>query len=286
MAGNELIISNVTVYRNQSGHTLPVLNHIDLRIAVGEWVNIVGPNGSGKSTLAQLIAGIQSTHSGTLERGFLPDVVPYVMQQHYCIGDTPWEDIIFQLEMRGEEPRQIPGIAHQALLAVGLDNLMHRPFAELSGGQKQLAAIAGCIAAKAPLLLLDEATSMLDSTSRKDVLKTVQAIHRQGVSVIWLTHHMEELAAGTRVVGLMDGKILFDGPTASFFYGHEDSYDLLLQPELSPVTSTGLTPCEQLGFEPPYPVQVALELIRQGIHLDRLPLTAEQLVEVVHKHVQ
>lgn len=286
MAGNELIMSKVTVYRNQSRHSLPVLNHIDLRIAEGEWVNIVGPNGSGKSTLAQLIAGIQSTHSGNFERGFLPEVVPYVMQQHYCIGDTPWEDIIFQLEMRGEEPQQIPGIVHQALLAVGLDNLMHRPFAELSGGQKQLAAIAGCIAAKAPLLLLDEATSMLDSTSRKDVLNTVQAIHRQGVSVIWLTHHMEELAAGTRVIGLMDGKITFDGPTAAFFYGDEGSHDSPLQPELSPETSTGMTPCEQLGFEPTYPVQVARELIRQGIHLDRLPLTAEQLVEVVHKHVR
>ncbi|SFL34253.1 Energy-coupling factor transporter ATP-binding protein EcfA2 [Paenibacillus sp. 1_12] len=322
IVGNELVISSAVVYKTQSGHAVPVLNHIDLRIAAGEWVNIVGPNGSGKSTLAQLIAGIQSIHSGNVDRGFLPDVVPYVMQHNYFFGETPWEDIIFQLEMRGEEPQQIPHIAHQALVAVGLENLKYRPFTELSGGQKQLAAIAGCIAAKAPLLLLDEATSMLDSSSRMDVLKAVQTIHRQGASVIWLTHHMEELVDGTRVIGMKNGKIMFDGKPASFFYGCEAAgvSDSQLQsddPEMPPqyqeqrssdqIVSTvsqlmvskpdsqvglipelhsGLTPCEMFGFEPPYPVQVARELFRQGIQLDRFPITPEQLVEAVHEYAR
>jgi energy-coupling factor transporter ATP-binding protein EcfA2 len=111
---------------------------------------------------------------------------------------------------------------------------------------------------------------MLDSTSRKQVLEAVLALHQQGTSVIWLTHHMEELAAADRVVGLDDGSVVFDGTPVSYFYGS----DLLAES----------TPCELLGFIPPYPVQVARELIRLGTPLHSLPLSAAQLAEAVVKH--
>jgi energy-coupling factor transport system ATP-binding protein len=267
---NDIVLTEVSVNRNPLMEAKPVLKHLHLRIAEGEWVHVVGPNGSGKSTFAQLIAGVMDIHSGKMDRGFLPAIVPYVMQQNVFFGETPWEDLLFQLEQRSENPIEIPKIARQALTSVGLEALMHRPLNELSGGQRQLAAVAGCIAAKAPLLLLDEATSMLDSNSRKLVLEAIKVLHQQGTSVIWLTHHMDELEAGNRVIGLNDGSIFFDGTTADFFYSTE------MEP--------GLSPCELLGFTPPYPVQVAHGLIRQGVLLQHLPLSVAQLAKAVIRH--
>ncbi|NHN31029.1 energy-coupling factor ABC transporter ATP-binding protein [Paenibacillus agricola] len=312
---NDIVLTNITLYRSQSEDAVPVLKHMHLRIAEGEWISVVGPNGSGKSSFAQFIAGVIDRASGEFHRGFLPEIIPYVMQQNVFFGETPWEDIVFQLEMRSEEPLAIPAIAEQALAAVGLGTLMHQPLAQLSGGQKQLAAIAGCIAAKAPLLLFDEATSMLDSSSRKLVLEAALALHHQGTSVIWLTHHMEELVVGGRVVGLEQGNVIFDGTPASFFYGdylqgggvlgsgsfggsslHDDSQDDTLgggslhdvsqnctlgDGSLDGDPQASLSPCELLGFSPPYPVQVARELIRQGVPLPSLPLTSAQLAEAV-----
>lgn len=258
----DLWLNDVYVYTD-SDEPIPLLKGIEMRIVQGEWVSIVGRNGSGKSTLAQILAGILSISKGELDRGFIGrEPVPYVMQQEgQLFGDTPWEDIVFLLEVRGTDPSKIPAIADSALTRVGLAEEMHRPITELSGGQRQLAATAGCLAADAPMLLFDEATSMLDSTSRRQVLNAAKDLNKNGATVIWLTHHMEELSAGERVIALEQGQIVFDGSVTSFFYG--------------PV-------CEMLGFEPPFPVQVAKELESLGVPLTGLPLTAEQLVEVVN----
>ncbi|MNI05836.1 Energy-coupling factor transporter ATP-binding protein EcfA1 [compost metagenome] len=275
----DFLLSHVSVHLRNGNDSSTVLEDINLRIQAGEWVSIVGRNGSGKSTLAQLLAGVLTTYSGVIQRGFIGlDAVPYVMQQEQFFGDTPWEELVFILEMRGDDPDQIPTMVHKALCEVGLESLMHQPFARLSGGQRQLVAIAGCLAAKAPLLLLDEATSMLDTHSRQHVLRAASAIHALGTSVIWITHHMEELAAGTHVIALEDGRIAFDGSTTSFFYGIEASDPL-------PPTSH-LSPCESLGFEPHFPIQVGRELQRQGAALHHLPLTADQLIGAMQGHAQ
>jgi energy-coupling factor transport system ATP-binding protein len=136
--------------------------------------------------------------------------------------------------------------------------------------------IAGCLAAKTPILVFDEATSMLDSTSRLQVLETAKVINREGTAVIWLTHHMEDLSFGERVVALEEGGIVYDDSTASFFYPST----------LSGINLKGssLTPCEELGFILPYPIQVAHALKLQGIQLDPQPLTIKQLVEAVSRH--
>jgi energy-coupling factor transport system ATP-binding protein len=275
----DMVLSNVTIYRNSADSSVSALTEVNLRIQAGEWVSIVGPNGSGKSTLAQLLTGVMMTHSGSLERGFAgKQAIPYVMQQDQFFGETPWEDLVFLLEVRGAEPDRIEEITQNALNGVGLGRLMHQPFAELSGGQKQLAAIAGCLAAEAPLILFDEATSMLDSSSRRLVLEAARTLNRMGTTVIWMTHHMEEAAEHERTVALQSGCVVFDGRTVDFFYGEQDDHD--------EASKTRATPCEQLGFIPPYPVQVARELIQLQLKLPSLPLTAEQLVEAVQCHVK
>jgi energy-coupling factor transport system ATP-binding protein len=261
----DLVLNDVYVYTVADDSPTPLLQGIHMRIARGEWVNIVGRNGSGKSTLGRLLTGILPVSEGSLKRGFAgSEPVPYVMQQDgQLFGDTPWEDVVFLLEVRGTSPSMIRSAAASALSRVGLAAEMHRPIAELSGGQKQLTATAGCLAADAPLLLFDEATSMLDSTSRRQVLEAAKNLHNKGATVIWLTHHMEELFAGERVIALDQGQIVFDGTVSSFFYG---------------------TQCESLGFEPPFPVQVAKELQSMGVPLTGMPITTEQLAEAVRGH--
>ena len=255
-----------------------ILKDINLRISQGEWISIVGKNGSGKSTLAQLLTGVHSVSSGMVDRGFCGnEPIPYVMQQEVqWFGETPWDDMVFLLESRGENVARIPEIIRFALQSVGLYEQRDRLFTELSGGQKQLAVIAGCLAAKTPILVFDEATSMLDSTSRLQVLETAKMINREGTAVIWLTHHMEDLSFGERVVALEEGGIVYDDSTASFFYPST----------LSGINIKGspLTPCEELGFILPYPIQVAHALKLQGIQLDPQPLTIKQLVEAVSRH--
>jgi energy-coupling factor transport system ATP-binding protein len=271
----DLQLIDVTVEAPHENSSVILLKDISLCISQGEWISIVGKNGSGKSTLAQLLTGVRKAASGIIQRGFCGnEPIPYVMQQEVqWFGETPWEDMIFLLESRGENVAHIPGIIRAALQNVGIESLRDRPFAEMSGGQKQLAAIAGCLAAQTPIMVFDEATSMLDSTSRQQVLAAAKSINQQGTAVIWLTHHIEDLSFGERVIALEAGRICYDDSTTSFFYRSStfDS-DKGLNPK---------TPCEELGFTLPYPIQVAHELKLKGIQLHTQPLTNEQLVEAV-----
>jgi energy-coupling factor transport system ATP-binding protein len=262
MNRKDFVCKDVYVYASGSEEHVALLKGINLRISQGEWVSIVGRNGSGKSTLAQVLSGILPVNEGMVERGFAGiDPIPYVMQQDdQLFGDTPWEDIVFLLEVRGTDPAKIAGAASAALVQVGLSAEMHRPVSELSGGQRQLAATAGCLAVNAPLMLFDEAVSMLDSTSRRLVMDAAKDLHNKGATIIWMTHHMQQLSAGQRVIALDEGQLVFDGSPAEFFFG---------------------TMCETLGFELPFPVQIAKELMKTGIKLSSLPITAAALTEAV-----
>ncbi|MEX2460380.1 MAG: ATP-binding cassette domain-containing protein [Paenibacillaceae bacterium] len=269
-------LTNVDVQAPNDNHSALILKDINFRISQGEWISIVGKNGSGKSTLAQLLTGVRTASGGSVHRGFCGnEPIPYVMQQEVqWFGETPWEDMVFLLESRGENAALIPEIIQSALRMVGMDFLKDRFFTELSGGQKQLAVIAGCLAAKAPILVFDEAASMLDSTSRLQVLEAASSINRQGTTVIWLTHQIEDLSYGERVIALDEGRIRYDDSVTAFFYR---SSFLDMESKESQIT-----PCEELGFTLPYPIQLAHELRLQGVRLQTRPLTTKQLVEAVN----
>jgi len=276
------VLQHVSVHRLRGQEPVPVLQHMNMTIHPGEWVSIVGRNGSGKSTLAQLLSGVLVADEGTVDRGFVgPMPIPYVMQhKEQLFGETPWEDLVFLLEARGEDPDAIPHLALSSLRQLGLEPIMHQPIRELSGGQRQLVATAGCLAARAPLLLFDEATSMLDSGSRLQVLKAVQSVHQAGTTVVWLTHHMEEVGLGDRVIALQEGKKIFDGTTQSFFYGKS-----FVESKTDVSKVDAQSPCEAIGFEPPFAVQVARQLLHTGASMTRpLPVTAEQLAKAVARH--
>ncbi len=198
----------------------PALNDVNLNIQAGEWISFVGPNGSGKSTLAKAINGLIRPQEGTIQVGdqtltnaTLPAIrqsVGMVFQNpdNQFVGSTVEADIAFGLENLAMPTEQMHERVTSLLQAVDLWDLRHRTPDQLSGGQKQRTAIASAIASRPQILILDEATSMLDPTSREAILSLVQSIRElQSLTVIAITHNMDEVLFSDRVVLMKHGKI-------------------------------------------------------------------------------
>lgn len=242
---------------------------VNLVIRRGEWLALVGPNASGKSTLGRVLAGLCPLSRGRIEVPDGPDGRPayarIVLQQPdaQIVGATPWEDVCFTLEQSGVAAETIAARARQALADVGLLEMAHRPVDHLSGGQKQRLCIAGCLAVDPQAVVFDEATALLDPLAQQRVMAAAAHLAQKGAAVIWVTHRLEELAPAQRVVALADGRVVFDGTPASFFYGGDGG------PEH--------TPCARLGFSPPFAVQVAWHLRARGITVPGAPILPEDL---------
>ncbi len=253
----------------------PILANISLSIKEGEWISLIGTNGSGKSTLAKLIAGVpMALVSGEIRRSEActrrqGGRIPILLQQPHAgiIGDTPWEDVVLLLERQGMASKPIAAAAEAALQAVGLGERMKQSVSSLSGGQLQLTAIAGCLAGGAPMLIFDEATSMLDPHASLYVQERIRSLHGDGVTVLWITQKLPELRSEDRVLVMQGGELAFDGKAETLFERGEDK--------------EGSSAAELLGLKPPYAVETAWELRKEGIDLRPLPFTAEQLAEAV-----
>ncbi|MFD0959565.1 ATP-binding cassette domain-containing protein [Paenibacillus chungangensis] len=259
-------------YTNEAGPEL--LRDINLTIRAGEWVTLLGLNGSGKSTLAGVIAGrLKKGITGEREIGWLQNgFLPIVMQQPDAgiIGGTAWEDVVLLLEQFGAPQEEIIPRAERALTQLGLGTVMKESIHTLSGGQKQLAAIAGCLAVEASLLLLDEVTSMLDAEASEYVLRRVRKLHATGTTVIWVTQKTEELLSDDRVLVVADGGIRYDGKAGTLFRESGSSgYERLVR---------------QLGMPAPFAAQAAWELQKRGIELEPFPFTPQQLLEAVNQY--
>ena len=210
---------------------LPVLEHFNLRIAEGSFVAILGHNGCGKSTLAKLMGGILLPGSGKVEvYGLDTSGQTDMLQVHRTVGmvfqnpdnqivaNVVEEDVAFGPENLGVEPRELRRRVDSALKLVEMfDYREHAPHL-LSGGQKQRVAIAGIIAMQPRCVVLDEPTAMLDPRGRQEVMDTVLRLNReQGVTVVLITHHMDEAAQAGRVIAMAEGKIVADGTPVEVF---------------------------------------------------------------------
>jgi len=254
------------------GYSVPALTNINLNIHKGEWLAIIGHNGSGKSTLAKILAGLalpperEMIHH--MDSGNEP-LVQMVFQnpESQIVGETVYEDIVFGMENYRISQAEMSERARAALAQCGLNCSFSKSTSQLSGGQKQLLAIAGCLAIDAPILVFDEATSMLDPLARGQVLLVLQKLHRLGKTIVWITQLLEELAFAERVIALEHGTVKYIGSAMEFFYYRTD-----LQDE---------SPCESLGYIAPYSVRVANSLIRSGISLAHLPISPAQLGQAV-----
>ncbi|MBB3113558.1 energy-coupling factor transport system ATP-binding protein [Paenibacillus phyllosphaerae] len=232
-----------------------------LAITRGEWVYLAGINGSGKSTLARLLAGLsmEGVH-GVIDRGFAGEFpAPYVMQQpdSQLFGQTPREELSFVLEWLGLAPDEVERQAAAVLHRFRLAALADEPWEHLSGGQRQLTAVAAAVAGNAPLIVLDEATSMLDDHARELVREVAFELHREGTAIVWVTQRLEELEPDRRVIAMHHGRIAYDGETRQFLYG----------------TGDGVSPCLACGLRLPYMAAVAMEMFRQNKLAYPLPMS-------------
>jgi energy-coupling factor transport system ATP-binding protein len=218
------------VYNAGTPQEVVALDGISLTVERGEFLAIVGGNGSGKSTLAKHLNALLLPTSGevwvdgldTRDRAAVWDIrqrVGMVFQNpdNQLVATVVEEDVAFGPENLGVPPAEIALRVEAALQAVDMAEYRHHAPHLLSGGQKQRVAIAGVLAMRPQCLVLDEATTMLDPEGRREVLETVQRLNTSGVTVINITHTMEEAVLARRIVALHDGRIGLQGPPAAVF---------------------------------------------------------------------
>ncbi len=215
--------------------TFPVLRGVDLTIEKGEYVAILGHNGSGKSTFAKLLNLILEPTAGKIyidgQDVTSPDMTDedvYALRRkigmvfqnpdNQLVATLVEEDVAFGPENLGLQPDEIRRRVDEALDMVGMREYAHHEPHRLSGGQKQRVAIAGVIAMMPECMILDEATAMLDPLGRREVIDTVEALHRErGITLLCITHHMNEAARADRIIVLDDGRVLLDGTPEEVF---------------------------------------------------------------------
>ncbi|MHB8156658.1 MAG: energy-coupling factor transporter ATPase [Desulfocucumaceae bacterium] len=248
------------------------LNGITVNIRRGEFTVVIGPNGSGKSTFARHIKGLLRPLEGRVAVEGIsttnPDQLPEIMRRvgfvfqnpdNQLVGATVEEDIAFGPENLGVDPPSIRDSVNRAMAEVGLLELAGRPPHNLSGGQKQLLAIAGALAMKNKCLVLDEPTSMLGPAGKRLVMNLLLKL-RAGfnITLIMVTHFMEEAVFADRILVMDKGKIVMDGtPREVFREGRLLSI---------------------AGLELPGPVELSNRLRSYGVALPDPVLTLDELV--------
>ena len=215
----------------EGGKIVPVLKEINLEIDRGSIVAILGHNGSGKSTLSKHFNAVYLPSGGkvwveefdTADEAALLEIrrrVGMVFQNpdNQIVANVVEEDVAFALENLGVPTDEIRRRVDASLAAVGMSEFTRHAPHLLSGGQKQRVAIAGVLAMEPECIILDEATAMLDPKGRRDVLETVQRLNREkGMTVIMITHHMDEAELADRVIVMNRGEIYLDGAPREIF---------------------------------------------------------------------
>lgn len=200
-----------------------ILKDICLSVDKGEWIAVLGHNGSGKSTLAKTILGLLEPSSGTVEIDsiLLSEATTYDIRKkigivfqnpdNQFVGVTVKDDIAFGMENLCFPQKEILDKINFYAEKVGMTDFLDKEPSALSGGQKQRVAIAGILAMQTEIMIFDEATSMLDPFAREDLMKYIKQLHNEGITIIMITHDIEEALLADRLVILKDGMIFKDG---------------------------------------------------------------------------
>ena len=220
---NAIIEARDVSFRYESGLS-DAVSHLTLRIEAGEFVAILGRNGCGKSTLAKLMNALLLPTGGEISVNGLQakteDDCYEVRKSCGMVFQNPdnqivttivEEDCAFGLENMGMVPALIRKRVDEALAAVGMSEYAHASPAMLSGGQKQRVAVAGVLAMRPKIIVFDESTAMLDPVGRRDVFALARQLNREeGITIVWITHFMEEAAQADRVVVMDGGRIAIE----------------------------------------------------------------------------
>ena len=257
-----------------------VLENINLEIPKGQFLAVLGHNGCGKSTLAKHFNGILTGNSGkvyvngidTADDDRIYDVrqtVGMVFQNpdNQLVATIVEEDVAFAPENLGIPPAEIRERVDEALNAVDMYKYRLHSAHQLSGGQKQRIAIAGVIAMRPQCIVLDEPTAMLDPKGRKSVMKTIKRLNKEfGITVVLITHYMDEAAQAERVVVMDSGKIIMDDVPKKIFSQVEK--------------------LNEVGLDVPQVTQLAYELKKEGIDISLEVLTEEDMLEEIERLMQ
>ena len=251
------------------------LAHITFNIEAGEFVVILGTNGSGKSTLAKHINGLLLPTAGKCLVNGLDTKNPaelwQIRQQAGMVFQNPdnqliaalvEDDVAFGPENLGVPPEEIRKRVDEALERVGMSEYKRHAPHLLSGGQKQRIAIAGILAMKPKCIIFDEPTAMLDPSGRKEVLDTIIDLNKNyGITVILITHYMDEAAKADRIVVMDKGKLILDGKPRDVFSNVEKM--------------------KSIGLDVPQVTELSYELQKAGINIDTRILDVNEMVNAI-----
>lgn len=263
------------IYNEGLENEYRALDNVSLKVEQGEFVAILGTNGSGKSTLAKHFnALLLPTEGQCLVNGYATDDEEHIWDvrgkvgmvfqnpDNQIIAAIVEDDVGFGPENMGMEPHEIRRRVTAALKAVNMEAFRHAAPHLLSGGQKQRVAIAGALAMMTECIVLDEPTAMLDPTGRHEVMTTVQKLNKeQGITVINITHFMEEAALADRVLVMHQGKIIKEGTPAEIFQD--------------------IPGMQKLGLAVPVATELAYRLQQKGLKLPEAIIDQEALVKAI-----
>ncbi|HFU3799141.1 TPA: energy-coupling factor ABC transporter ATP-binding protein [Streptococcus suis] len=273
---NIIEVKNLTYKYNQEDEHY-TLNDVSFHVKQGEWLSVIGHNGSGKSTTVRLIDGLLEAESGDIyidgdvltvdnvwDKRRLIGMV-FQNPDNQFVGATVEDDVAFGLENQGIPLEEMRTRVNEALELVGMADFKTREPARLSGGQKQRVAIAGVVALRPKIIILDEATSMLDPEGRLDLIKIVREIKdRHGMTVISITHDLDEVAFSDRVIVMKQGQVeSISSPDELFI--REDLVDL--------------------DLDKPFTTELATSLRQAGLDLPLRYFTEEELEETVWEFI-
>ena len=251
----------------------PAVKDFSLEISEGEFVAVLGHNGSGKSTLAKLAIGVLLPENGdVIINGMntknedddinIKQTVGVVFQNpdNQIVATIVEEDVAFGPENLGIEPQEIRRRVDESLKIVGMYKYKNHEPHKLSGGQKQRVAIAGIIAMEPRCVILDEPTAMLDPEGRRDVMKAIKQLNKElGITIVYITHYMEEAVEADRIVVMDDSRLIMDGTPKEVFADVEK--------------------IRSIGLDVPQTCQLAKLLKDNGINLKNDLLSIDELVE-------
>ena len=216
--------------REEGSEPVKAIDGISFEIEAGSFTAIIGKNGSGKSTLAKNLNGLLLPTEGdilvadynTKDDAHIWDVrqtagMVFQNPDNQLVSAIVEDDVAFGPENLGVDPQEIRQRVDLALEAVNMGQFKNKAPHLLSGGQKQRIAIAGVVAMKPRCIIFDEPTAMLDPKGRKEIMAIIDELHREGITVVLITHFMEEAVRADRVMIMHEGKILLDGTPAEVF---------------------------------------------------------------------
>lgn len=259
------------LYVDENGNEVRALDDVSLTIRRGEFVAIIGTNGSGKSTLAKHFnVLLQPTAGNVTVCGFdtLNDEHIWNIRQHVgmvfqnpdnqIVAAVVEEDVAFGPENLGVPSAEIRKRVDDALAAVNMTEYAEHGPHLLSGGQKQRIAIAGVLAMKPDCIVLDEPTAMLDPKGRLEVFETIHRLNKEeGITIVIITHFMEEAVTADRVVVMKNGVKLQEGTPREIF--------------------TQVDTLKDLGLDVPVAAEVASKLIQKGVDIPNDIITNDEL---------